>query len=106
METNPDIMAELGRKYRDTTILIGFAAETDNVLESARDKLRRKHLDAIIANQVGTSRGFGDGEYKAAIIRPEDEHTTLQHMTKEQLASQVADLLSVLQPKKGSPTNV
>ncbi|WP_053958607.1 bifunctional phosphopantothenoylcysteine decarboxylase/phosphopantothenate--cysteine ligase CoaBC [Sulfobacillus thermosulfidooxidans] len=106
METNPDIMAELGKKYHDTIILIGFAAETDDVVQSARDKLRRKRLDAIIANQVGASRGFGQGEYQAAIIRPEDDNAALHHMTKEQLASEVADLLSILRPKKGTTTNV
>ncbi len=106
MKTNPDIMGEIGTKYRHSKVLIGFAAETDNVIVAARDKLQRKHLDAIIANQVGTDSGFGEGQYKAAIIGSDDDAVDLHIMTKDQLASQVADLLSVLKPKQGIQADV
>ena len=106
MKTNPDIMGEIGTKYRHSKVLIGFAAETDNVIGAARDKLQRKHLDAIIANQVGTDSGFGEGQYKAAIIGSDDDAVDLHIMTKDQLASQVADLLSVLKPKQGIQADV
>ena len=49
---NPDIAAEVGRLKREGQVLIGFAAETDNVAHNARDKLARKNLDYILANDV------------------------------------------------------
>ena len=56
---NPDISAEAGRLKRDNQILIGFAAETDNVTANAREKLARKNLDFILANDVtGKDSGF------------------------------------------------
>lgn len=49
---NPDIAAEVGKLKRDGQILIGFAAETQDVIEHAREKLTRKNLDYILANDV------------------------------------------------------
>ena len=57
---NPDIAAEVGRLKRDGQVLIGFAAETANVTENAREKLARKNLDYILANDVlADGAGFG-----------------------------------------------
>ncbi len=50
---NPDIAAEVGRLKRKGQVLIGFAAETDNIIEHARDKIARKNLDYVLANDVG-----------------------------------------------------
>ncbi|HEX8463054.1 MAG TPA: bifunctional phosphopantothenoylcysteine decarboxylase/phosphopantothenate--cysteine ligase CoaBC [Abditibacterium sp.] len=55
---NPDIVADCAQNKRAGQIVVGFAAETQNVLEEARRKLRDKHLDAIIANDV-TQVGAG-----------------------------------------------
>lgn len=101
MAVNPDIMAEMGTRYHDSKILIGFAAETDNVLAQAQEKLQRKHLDAIVANQVGRHRGFGKSDYEARIILKGDGPGNFQSVSKDELASHVADLLSVLRPKIG-----
>ena len=49
---NPDIAAEVGKLKREGQVLIGFAAETDNVAHNARDKLTRKNLDYILANDI------------------------------------------------------
>jgi phosphopantothenoylcysteine decarboxylase/phosphopantothenate--cysteine ligase len=53
-----DILAELGRTRRGNQLLVGFAAETENVLEYARRKLEEKNCDMIVANRVG---GEGSG---------------------------------------------
>ena len=56
---NPDIAAEVGRLKREGQILIGFAAETDNIAEHARAKISRKNLDYVLANDVSTENtGF------------------------------------------------
>ena len=49
---NPDIAAEVGKVKRDGQVLIGFAAETENLLNNAQEKLERKNLDYILANDV------------------------------------------------------
>ena len=57
---NPDIAAEVGKLKRDGQILIGFAAETQNLLQNATEKLERKNLDYILANDVSAKdSGFG-----------------------------------------------
>jgi phosphopantothenoylcysteine decarboxylase/phosphopantothenate--cysteine ligase len=60
LEPTTDILAELGRRKRPGQILVGFAAETDDVATHAAGKLRRKHLDLIVANDVSVEGlGFG-----------------------------------------------
>ncbi len=49
---NPDILKTIGEKKRKDQILIGFAAESENILENAKDKLKRKNLNVIIANKL------------------------------------------------------
>jgi phosphopantothenoylcysteine synthetase/decarboxylase len=51
LEKNPDIVAELG-KIKGDRIVVGFAAETENLLEHAQEKLQKKNLDLIVANNV------------------------------------------------------
>jgi phosphopantothenoylcysteine decarboxylase/phosphopantothenate--cysteine ligase len=58
LEPTPDILAEVAAGRHDGLLVVGFAAETDNVLEHAREKLLRKKLDAIVANDV-TREGAG-----------------------------------------------
>lgn len=57
LEKNPDILAELGRR-KGNRVLVGFAAETEDLLENARKKLKAKNLDMIVANDV-TAPGAG-----------------------------------------------
>jgi phosphopantothenoylcysteine decarboxylase/phosphopantothenate--cysteine ligase len=59
LERNPDIIAEVGKKKKNR-ILVGFAVETENLMENARNKLREKNMDIIVANDV-TKEGAGFG---------------------------------------------
>ncbi|MDE2483593.1 MAG: bifunctional phosphopantothenoylcysteine decarboxylase/phosphopantothenate--cysteine ligase CoaBC [bacterium] len=67
MVRNPDVLAELGAR-KGATFLVGFAAETDDHEANAREKLARKHLDAIVVNDVRDERGFGPGENTLALL--------------------------------------
>ena len=64
LERNPDILANLGAR-KDGLFLVGFAAETEALEANAREKLARKHLDAIAVNDVRGERGFGAGRQRA-----------------------------------------
>lgn len=78
---NPDIAAEVGRLKREGQVLIGFAAETDNVADNARAKLARKNLDYVMANDVTASNaGFGTDTNTLRVI-PRDSRKPEQVIT-------------------------
>lgn len=71
---NPDILARAAAALRERgarTVVVGFAAETDEVEAHAREKRRRKGCDFIVANRVGSDRGFGGGETELAWLGPD-----------------------------------
>ncbi|MBR2804922.1 MAG: bifunctional phosphopantothenoylcysteine decarboxylase/phosphopantothenate--cysteine ligase CoaBC [Eggerthellaceae bacterium] len=87
---NPDILATMGEKKRSGQYVIGFAAETENVVENARKKLENKHADMIVGNQVGESKGFGADENEAVLVTSDGE-TQLESMSKRALADRIFD---------------
>jgi phosphopantothenoylcysteine decarboxylase/phosphopantothenate--cysteine ligase len=100
LQRTVDILADLGamRLRRGTIgpVLVGFAAETEDVVRRAREKRVRKHVDLIVANDVSLSdRGF-DVETNAATIVSEagDEEVPLQ--SKQQVASVILDRVEAL----------
>ena len=71
---NPDIAAEAGKLKREGQVLVGFAAETDDVAAHAREKLSRKNLDYILANDVlAEGSGFGTDTNTLRLISPTSE---------------------------------
>ncbi|MCR4963522.1 MAG: bifunctional phosphopantothenoylcysteine decarboxylase/phosphopantothenate--cysteine ligase CoaBC [Firmicutes bacterium] len=96
---NQDILAALGQERGDR-LLIGFAAETENLAEYARIKLRKKNLDMIIANDVSQKgAGFdGDTNIITSIVRGETEDTLRSWplMSKKQAAEQIIELITGL----------
>ena len=79
---NPDILASLGNK-KEQQILIGFAAETENVLENALSKIKRKNADWIIANDVSKEGvGFNVDTNEVTIISSDNSIYQLPQMTK------------------------
>ena len=88
---NPDISAEAGRLKRPGQILIGFAAETENITENARAKIVRKNLDYILANDVtGENSGFrSDSNTLKLIPRSENEAVQTFSGLKEDIAFEI-----------------
>ena len=90
---NPDILAEAGR-HKGSRILVGFAAETEDLLENAREKLRKKHLDLIVANDIRV--GFGGETTRVTIL---DRHGGVQELperSKREVAHQILDRVVAL----------
>ena len=86
---NPDILKELG-KLKKNQILIGFAAETENLFEYAQKKLAEKNLDFIVANNVTTAgAGFGTDTNVASIIKRSGEVENFPLMSKSELAEKI-----------------
>ncbi|HXF37795.1 MAG TPA: bifunctional phosphopantothenoylcysteine decarboxylase/phosphopantothenate--cysteine ligase CoaBC [Actinomycetota bacterium] len=94
----PDILRELGERKGDR-ILVGFAAETEDVEASGRAKLERKHLDLVVANEVGREgTGFGSETNRAAILSRAGDDLPLRTWTKRELAAELCDRLAKLLP--------
>lgn len=96
LERNPDILWELGRNKRHQ-ILVGFAAETDNLVEYARHKMETKNLDMIVANNVKEKgAGFGGTTNIVTIISKEGEILELPQLTKLETAHAILDQIRML----------
>jgi phosphopantothenoylcysteine decarboxylase/phosphopantothenate--cysteine ligase len=95
MERTPDVLAELGEK-KGKTFLVGFAAETADHEANAREKLVRKHLDAIAVNDVGGGRGFGTGENALVVLWGKDGRRDLGTADKATLAARLWDTIGEL----------
>ena len=87
---NPDILATMGEKKHADQYVIGFAAETENVVENARKKLETKHADMIVGNPVGESKGFGADDNEAVLVTKDGE-SHLESMSKRALADRIFD---------------
>ncbi|GLF96407.1 bifunctional phosphopantothenoylcysteine decarboxylase/phosphopantothenate--cysteine ligase CoaBC [Streptomyces yaizuensis] len=91
---NPDILAEISAdRPRADQVIVGFAAETDDVLANGRDKLRRKGCDLLVVNEVGERRTFGSDDNEAVILATDGTETPVPHGPKEVLSDTVWDLV-------------
>ncbi len=103
LQPTADILAELGNTRAPGQLLIGFAAETQNVLENARQKLARKHLDAIVVNDVSRpGLGFGS-ERNAGEIITADDATAIPDMSKQEMADRILDAVVKLRARQQTP---
>ena len=87
---NPDILASCGAAKREGQVVVGFAAETNDVIGNARSKLSRKKADFIVANDVSRGQGFGaDSDEVAFVSASGEDH--LPEMGKRELADRILD---------------
>lgn len=93
---NTDILAELGAKKKGQ-LLIGFAAETTDLLENARKKLLDKNLDMIVANDINEAgAGFDVETNRVRFLLPDGEVETLPLLEKSEVADRLLDRIVVL----------
>jgi phosphopantothenoylcysteine decarboxylase/phosphopantothenate--cysteine ligase len=91
LDPTPDILAELGQKKGDR-LLIGFAAETENLTEGARAKLASKNCDMVVANLVGhDGTGFESDENEAVLVLRTGETIPLPRAPKREMADRIFD---------------
>lgn len=92
-ERDADILKILGEKKKQQ-ILVGFAAESHNVLENAKNKLKNKNLDLIVANNIAAEGiGFGSDENKVTIITKDNRVIDIEKMSKDQVATNIFDVI-------------
>jgi phosphopantothenoylcysteine decarboxylase / phosphopantothenate---cysteine ligase len=100
LEKNPDIIGELGRVKEDR-ILVGFAAETENLIEHATEKLKKKNLDLIVANNVAKKGiGFGSDNNEVTIIETTGRIKQVPMRNKEEIGHIILDVVKKLMKKR------
>ena len=105
LEATPDILKEISARKK-SQIVVGFAAETENVLENARQKLVSKNLDAIVVNDVSREGVGFDSDRNAVTIITGDEVVEVPETTKWEVAQRVLDQITRLRQSRKSRVKV
>ena len=93
---NPDILAAMG-KDKDSCFLVGFAAETDDLLNNAQKKLKTKNVDLIVANDVTKQgAGFDSDTNIVTLITPDGQLEELTKSSKHQIAHKILDKITAI----------
>ncbi len=104
LEPTVDILTEIGRLKGDR-VLVGFAAETEDLVENAQTKLRRKNCDFIVANPVGAAAegaGIDSEENQGVLLSAAGERVEFPRGSKTEMASRVFEELSRLRPARAA----
>jgi phosphopantothenoylcysteine decarboxylase/phosphopantothenate--cysteine ligase len=105
LEPTPDILAQLGSEKSDNQILVGFAAETDNLVDNARGKLERKNLDLIVANDVSAPGvGFAHDTNAVTILSASGDMKSVPLASKHTIATAVLDSVVKVQSASRLPS--
>ena len=108
MDKNIDILGEVGKKKKKNQILIGFCAETENVIKNAKQKIKNKNLDLIVANDVSVNdSGFGEKNNFTYIVDNNNKVQRLGLISKEDLSIEIGNNIDKIRTrlKKASPKN-
>jgi phosphopantothenoylcysteine decarboxylase/phosphopantothenate--cysteine ligase len=93
--TNPDILRELSEdRLRPGQVIVGFAAETGDLLENGRAKIAAKGCDLLVVNKVGPGIGFGVSDNAAVVLAADGTQTTVRRGPKEALADVIWDMVA------------
>jgi phosphopantothenoylcysteine decarboxylase/phosphopantothenate--cysteine ligase len=94
LQENPDILASIARHEKRPPLVVGFAAETENVVDNARAKLARKGADLIIANDVSAKTGVMGGERnRVHVVSPEGVDSWAE-LSKNEVAARLMELFA------------
>ena len=101
LEPTADILREISQR-KQSQIIVGFAAETENALENARQKLAGKHLDAIVVNDISREGVGFDSDRNEVTIISQDEVVEVPETTKREVAQRVLDQVVRLRQRRKS----
>ena len=94
LEPTPDILAGLGAVKPAGQVLVGFAAETDDLVANAQSKAHQKHLDLIVANDVRAPEvGFAHDTNAVTLLRPDAEPVEIDLAAKRDVARAVINTI-------------
>ena len=99
LERNPDILKELG-EIKGSKVLVGFAAETNDLIQNANEKIKKKNLDFIVANDLTKEgAGFAVDTNIVSIIDKSGDITKFPKMSKDELANVIIEKVTLLLQK-------
>jgi phosphopantothenoylcysteine decarboxylase/phosphopantothenate--cysteine ligase len=91
---NPDILAWAGENKQESQILVGFALETNNLLENSKDKLKRKNLNLIVMNTLeDKGAGFAGDTNKISILDNHNNFTSFELKSKSEVATDIVEYM-------------
>lgn len=91
---NPDILKEISSKKKDNQIIVGFCAESENLLENAKEKIKKKGCDFLVANDISRSDiGFASDYNEVYIIDKVGNVSKIDRCTKTQIAKEILDAI-------------
>ena len=93
MKETKDILLEVG-SLKDKPYLVGFAAETENLIQNAKKKLNMKNLDLIIANDVSSQDIGFDSDFNEVFLITEDEEILIEKTSKRNLSRKIIEFIS------------
>jgi phosphopantothenoylcysteine decarboxylase / phosphopantothenate---cysteine ligase len=94
LEENPDIIRDLVANRRPGQLIVGFAAETGDVLANGRAKLARKGCDLLVVNKVGNGLAFGTADNEATVLSADGAEVKLPRAHKDEIADAIWDLVA------------
>ena len=94
-----DILQELGHTKEEGQFICGFSMETQNMLENSRKKLKKKHLDMIVANNLKEKGAGFEGDTNIVTMITPDSVTELELMSKDEVAFRLIDQILTLRNK-------
>ncbi|WP_067922044.1 bifunctional phosphopantothenoylcysteine decarboxylase/phosphopantothenate--cysteine ligase CoaBC [Alicyclobacillus shizuokensis] len=95
LEPTPDILSKVREMRRQDQVIVGFAAETQDALVYAREKLERKQLDLIVVNNVAEpDAGFGVDTNRVSLLRPSGAQEDLPLLSKREVAERILDMVA------------
>ncbi|MCX6542063.1 MAG: bifunctional phosphopantothenoylcysteine decarboxylase/phosphopantothenate--cysteine ligase CoaBC [Actinobacteria bacterium] len=101
LESTADILAGLGERKTPSQTLVGFAAETDDLVANAEAKMRRKNLDLVVANDVSAAGvGFQHDTNAVCLLRPDAAMVTISLTDKRSVARAVLDSIAAIRLAK------
>lgn len=94
LEPTEDILLSLGKNKAEGQVLVGFAAESENLLANAQDKMQRKNLDWIVANDISKKdRGFASDSNSVTMLSKDGKQIEIPMDSKKNIAKQIIDIL-------------
>ena len=104
LERTPDVLGSMRTAFAYQGFLVGFAAETESLVENAMGKLQRKGCDLVVANDVGrTDTGFDSAENEVILCFPSGKTELLPKQSKRSLAREIIRRVVALAAEKNSP---
>ena len=105
LERTPDILSEVAQRRKNGQLLVGFAAETDDVASNAQKKLSQKNLDIVVANDVSREGSGFDSDNNAVTILVRDNPLPIDVplSPKHQVADRILDEVATLRRRTSGP---